>query len=612
MKILVTVKQVPASDAVFLDDNGRLVRDGVDLQMNAHCRRALAKGVELARVHKGTCTVVSLGPPSAQLILRESLAFGADEAVLLTDSAFAGSDTLATSRALADFVGREGPFDLILVGKTSLDSGTGQVGPQLAELLDLPFAGAVRVLDLEIGAVRASLKCELDDGTRMTTVTLPAVMAVAERLCSPAKIDPSSRDAISVDRIRQLVAVDLPGNHIFGSAGSPTQVIHSKPVKQHRHRAHWEMGLSEQIEAAIKLMTVEGVPHTDPPPPLRTQDLSSAPTIIVLCDPGQPHLTRELLSGASQLLDSRPGQVAIADFSSFDSATLCSWGADSIVRLVGSTVEEEVSATLTPWIAATVPVAVLAPATSWGREVAARISARLGLGLIADVAILERRDNRVVAWKPTGGGDQLVAIVSSSPVTVITLNPGAIIPPQPRTITDHPSPQRLAIVQRSRIQHYDSDLVDDSVALATASLVVGIGAGVLREDHHLIESIADQLHAPIVATRKVTDQGTVPHSRQVGITGRYLSPDLYLAIGLRGTFNHMVGVHGARFILAVNTDRHAPIIQASDATIIGDWKEALPLLVPYLVDLPRHLDRPLTLLQRSTKHAITPSTRFGT
>lgn len=164
MDIVVAVKQVPATEALALGRDGRLSRDGVALEMSAYCRRALAKGIELARATGGTCSVVSLGPPSAERVLREALACGADEAVLLSDPAFAGSDTLVTARALASLVESRPPADLFLVGKASLDAETGHVGPQLAELLDLPFAGAVRSLELDVVARTARVICEQDDG----------------------------------------------------------------------------------------------------------------------------------------------------------------------------------------------------------------------------------------------------------------------------------------------------------------------------------------------------------------------------------------------------------------------------------------------------------------
>src|SRR5581483_3457115 len=96
----------------------------------------------------GSCTVITLGPPSAEDVLREAIAWGADDGILICDPAFAGSDTLATARALAAAVERAGPFDLVFAGRNSVDGDTGQVGPEVAALLDLPFATGVRQLEL--------------------------------------------------------------------------------------------------------------------------------------------------------------------------------------------------------------------------------------------------------------------------------------------------------------------------------------------------------------------------------------------------------------------------------------------------------------------------------
>ena len=132
LRIAVVIKQVPRIESLVLEASGRLRRSDVPLEMNAYCRRAVAKGVELARATNGRCMVATLGPPSADDVLREALAWGADSGVLLTDPCFAGSDTLATARALAALLEREGPFDLVLVGRSSIDAETGQVGPELA------------------------------------------------------------------------------------------------------------------------------------------------------------------------------------------------------------------------------------------------------------------------------------------------------------------------------------------------------------------------------------------------------------------------------------------------------------------------------------------------
>jgi electron transfer flavoprotein alpha/beta subunit len=164
LRIATLIKQIPAVEAMRLGSDGRIVRDGADLEMSAFCRRAVSQSVALASSVPGSyVTVVTLGSPSAEEALREAIAWGLDREVgicgiLVTDPVFAGSDTIATAHILASVLEREGPFDLVLTGRNSLDADTGQVPPQLAELLDLPFACGVKQLVLDAGVLRLGLR----------------------------------------------------------------------------------------------------------------------------------------------------------------------------------------------------------------------------------------------------------------------------------------------------------------------------------------------------------------------------------------------------------------------------------------------------------------------
>src|SRR5947207_4013234 len=211
-----------------LGPDGRLCRDGIELEMNPYCRRAVSKAVELAGEREGSrVTVFTLGPPSAEDALREAIAWGLErdvdiDGVLVSDPAFAGSDTLATAKALAAVLRRAGPFDLVLAGRNSVDADTGQVGPEIAELLDLPFMTGVRHLALSDENL-LDVRCEHDDGWLQAELALPAVLSCAERLCEPTKVDPPGRAAVPADRIRRVPAAEL-GPGPWGQDASPTWV----------------------------------------------------------------------------------------------------------------------------------------------------------------------------------------------------------------------------------------------------------------------------------------------------------------------------------------------------------------------------------------------------
>src|SRR5438552_7135691 len=227
MRIAVLVKQIPSFEEMELGADGRLRRDGIDLERNPYCRRAVSQAVELASARAGArVTVITLGPPAAEEALREAIAWGLERAVdidgvLVTDPAFAGSDTLATARALAATLEHEGPFDLVLTGRNSVDADTGQVGPEVAELCDLPFLTGVR--DLAIDGALVFARCEHDDGWLQAEAHLPVILSCAERLIEPAKVDPPERAAVPAERIRRVGASDL-GPGPWGQEASPTSV----------------------------------------------------------------------------------------------------------------------------------------------------------------------------------------------------------------------------------------------------------------------------------------------------------------------------------------------------------------------------------------------------
>ena len=184
MKIAVLVKQVPDTNEVRIHpETGTLIRDGVPSILNPDDAIALEAALRLREAHGGTVTVLTMGPPQAGVMLRECLAMGADEAVLLSDRAFAGSDTWATANALAAGVRRLGEVDLVLAGQQAIDGDTAQVGPQVAERLQLPQVTYALALSVQDGVLRATRKT--DGGSEELSVPLPALATAVRGLAQP-------------------------------------------------------------------------------------------------------------------------------------------------------------------------------------------------------------------------------------------------------------------------------------------------------------------------------------------------------------------------------------------------------------------------------------------
>lgn len=226
MNVVVCIKQVPGTAEVKIDpQTNTLIRAGVQGIINPLDTYALEEGVRLKERYGGTVTVITMGPPQAEEALREAISLGADEAILISDRAFAGSDTLATAYVLAKAIEKIGLYDLVICGRQTLDGDTGQVGPELSERLGLPFIAYVSKIE-EVGEGRLRLKRMVEDGHETMEIPLPGVITVVKEINVPRL--PSLRGMmraksapIPVWKAEDLV-VDIAK---VGLDGSPTRVV---------------------------------------------------------------------------------------------------------------------------------------------------------------------------------------------------------------------------------------------------------------------------------------------------------------------------------------------------------------------------------------------------
>ena len=226
MNIVVCLKQVPGTTEVKIDpQTNTLIRQGIENIINPFDTYAIEEAVRLKEKHGGKVTVITMGPPQADAALREAISLGADEAVLLSDRAFAGADTWATANTLAKAISKLDKTDLIICGRQTIDGDTGQVGPEMSEMLNIPFVAYVSKIE-EIKQAYLRVSRMVEDGHEVIETTLPAVITVAKeinvpRLPSLRGIMKSKSAAITTWGIKEL-GVDV---NMVGLAGSSTQVI---------------------------------------------------------------------------------------------------------------------------------------------------------------------------------------------------------------------------------------------------------------------------------------------------------------------------------------------------------------------------------------------------
>ncbi len=227
MNIIVCIKQVPDTTEVRLDPvTGTLIRDGVPSIINPDDKAGLEAALRLKDQCGAHVTVVSMGPPQADLALREALAMGADEAVLVTDRAFGGADTWATSSTLAAAI-KKLPCDLIITGRQAIDGDTAQVGPQIAEHLGLAHISYAEDLRLEGDSV--VVKRQYEDRYHVIRAKLPCLITALSEMNTPRYMTPGGIfDAFRRKEVTAFTRPDLDiGDDNIGLAGSPTRVFKS-------------------------------------------------------------------------------------------------------------------------------------------------------------------------------------------------------------------------------------------------------------------------------------------------------------------------------------------------------------------------------------------------
>ncbi|PKL52661.1 MAG: electron transfer flavoprotein subunit beta [Nitrospira bacterium HGW-Nitrospira-1] len=252
MRIIVCIKQVPDTAEVRINpETNTLIRDGVPSIINPYDTHAIEAGLQIREKTGGTVTVVTMGPPQAENALREAISMGADGAALLTDRAFAGSDTWATAYTLAKAIEHIGA-DIILCGKQAIDGDTAQVGPEIAEFLDIPHVAYVRKID-DITDSTIVVQRLMDDGYDVVESSLPVLLTVVRELNVPRLPSLKGKMAAKKAVIRRLGAADIKAEEeSLGLNGSPTQVRNIFAPKVKKDRKMLEGTAEEQVESLIR------------------------------------------------------------------------------------------------------------------------------------------------------------------------------------------------------------------------------------------------------------------------------------------------------------------------------------------------------------------------
>ena len=456
------------------------LRRGLDGELGAFDAAAYEAALQIP---DGEVTLLSMGPAQTEDYLRHLTRLGAKKAVLLCDAAFAGSDTLATAYILAAAIQKLSP-DLVLCGRQTLVGDTGQVGPMLSAFLDMPLITQVTSLQI---AGRALDCTTLEQGVQQAAS--PAVVTVERNFILRKPSIRSRMGEVAVWSGKDL-DIDLAR---CGLQGSPTRV--QKTFENTTGKRKCRFISLEELPVVLQ-------DSLQKPRQEITQPAETAKDLKKVCIVGESPL-------------------AFAQSVSDDITVLPLSSEEKLMESIQSLA----------------PNAVLFGSNPVSKALAARVSARLGLGLCADCTALEAEGDSLVMYRPALSGSILARIVSRTKPAMATV----------RTTGK-----------------------SDNVVLTA-----GWGA---KNNIGILEQYAKLIGAQLAASRKMVDSGLLPYHLQVGLTGKTVNPPVYIAVGVSGAVHHIAGMQQSGTVIAINPDKDASIFEYANYGILCDAEELKKLL----------------------------------
>ncbi len=247
-----------------------------------------------------------------------------------------------------------------------------------------------------------------------------------------------------------------------------------------------------------------------------------------------------------------------------DHEALAEYLADQYIKVVAEAVEKED------------PAVVILGASTQGKDLSARLSARLEAPLAMECVAVRVEDGNLIATRPMYGGKIVAEVALNGKPQMVAIRPNAMSIAETQGAGNV---EKLDVDPGdSGLQFVEKKLETGKVELTEADIVVSGGRGMGGSDYAILEKLADMLGGAVGASRSAVDEGWRPHSDQVGQTGKVVSPNLYIACGISGAIQHLAGMSSSKFIVAINKDAEAPIFSKADYGIVGDLHAVVPLL----------------------------------
>ena len=588
MKIVVCVKQVPdTKGGVKFNPDGTLDRAAMLTIMNPDDKAGLEAALRLKDQYGAEVTVLTMGLPKADEVLREAMAMGADKGILVTDRVLGGADTWATSTTIAGAL-RNLDYDLIITGRQAIDGDTAQVGPQIAEHLGLPVISYAQ--DIKVEGDSVIVERQFEDGYHVLKAKMPCLVTALSELNEPRYMTPGGIFDAFDKEVTVWGRADLKDvdDSNLGLKGSPTKI--AKASDKVRKGAGEKVALDTDEAVSYLIGKFKGVF-------VFAQQVDNTLNGVAF----------ELLGKGKELakdLNTEVTAVLIGSDVKGLADQLAEYGADKVIVVDDPELKnyrtEPYAHALASVINEFKPEVMLVGATAIGRDLGPTVSARVATGLTADCTVLEigdfpinpvgnqeQKHNQLLMTRPAFGGNTIATIACpDNRPQMATVRPGVM--------------QKIAPIKGAKAEVIEfnpgftpnnryveiMDIVKEvknTANIMDAKILVSGGRGVgSKENFKLLEDLAEVLGGTVSCSRAVVENGWLPVDLQVGQTGKTVRPQIYFAIGISGAIQHVAGMEDSDLIIAINKDEDAPIFDVADYGLVGDLNKIVPALTKAL------------------------------
>jgi len=591
MNIIVCIKQVPDTSEIKINyETNTIDRSSVDNIINPYDLHAIEEAVRLKEKHQATVTVLTMGPPQSENALREAIARGADKAFLLSDRFFAGADTFATSYTISKMVEKIKDYDLIICGKQAIDGETAQVGPEIAELLNIPLITYVnKITEIENGFIRT--ECLTSSGTRSIKARLPALITVTKAINIPRLISLNNLYKSFNYKIDLINSSDLNIESTkTGLKGSPTKVKKIKTLTYYKKALIIEGSPGDTALKIIDLINNkinEKKSGKSDIKLLEKDKITKDNKIFIIGELNNYKITistyqltfiarklsADLKSSVNLLMLTDNAEAVIEENPRPDVHNLIIIENPNFKEFNPGIFKDAVY----DYLKDKSPEIILGTSSYEGRTLLPCLAAKFHTGLTADCTGLDidPETKLLVQTRPAYGGNILASIECESfKPQMATVRPNTFPYIKPENCKPGIKILKLKFDIKDQVEILKNSMEEISAKETPGSeIIISGGRGIgNKNDFSVVYELAGLMKAEIGASRSAVDAGWISYNHQIGQTGKTVSPKVYLACGISGSAQHLAGMQSSELIIAINKDVNAQIFNFSDYGIVGDYK----------------------------------------